>query len=212
MSRCVHIVDDDDSLRRSLKLLMYSVQLETATYASAREFLDRLPLAGGMQHCLLLDVRMPDMSGLELQADLVRRKVVIPTIILSAHGDVAMAVRAMQAGAVTFLEKPVDEQNLIDEVFQAFKAADEAMVVAAGAKGAATALSAYRNRLTDRQRAVFDLMVEGLPSKTIAYRLDVSSRTVEAHRGKIFKRLGITSLAQLLGELVKAPASPSGQK
>ena len=197
MKRTVHIVDDDDGVRKSLRLLMSSVQLEAETYASARAFLDRMgDLDDAAAHCLILDVRMPEMNGLELQEELRRRNCRHPVILLSGFGDVPMAVRAMNAGARTFLEKSCDEQHLIDQVFAALKSTR-------GSDGARNTLARYREQLTMRQADVFDLLVQGLQSKPIAEHLGISSRTVEAHRAKILRRLNATSFAQLLSQALQ---------
>lgn len=194
MKGTVHIIDDDDAVRKALRLLMVSVQLDVATYGSASEFLDRVEdLGTGGGDCLVVDVRMPEMSGLELQQELRRRRLGrLPVILMSGHGDIPMAVRAMKDGALTFLEKPVDEQALIDHVFAAMRprrnAAEEAQAVLAG----------YREKLTQRQAEVFDLLVQGLQTKAIAQRLSLSPRTIEVHRAKILERLEMRSFSTLL--------------
>lgn len=193
----VHIVDDDAAVRRALRLLMQSVQLDVAVYASAAELLEVAEgIAEGGRSCLVLDVRMPGMSGLELQAELARRAIDLPAIVISGHGDVPMAVRAMRNGAVTFLEKPVKEQELIDTVLDVLSRPRVAQ------PRASASLEAHRAKLTPRQREVFDLLRQGLRTKEVAKRLDVSPRTVEVHRAKLLERLGATSFTHLIGRML----------
>jgi len=199
MTGKVHIVDDDAAVRRALRLLMRSVQLEVAEYASADEFLAAVDdLEPEERSCLVLDVRMPGMSGLDLQDALRERHVEIPAIIISGHGDVPMAVRAMRAGAVTFLEKPVKEQELIDTVVEVLARRREPL-------SRSDTLEAHRARLTPRQREVFDLLRQGLRTKEVAKRLAVSPRTVEVHRAKLLERLGATSFTHLIGRMLDSP-------
>jgi FixJ family two-component response regulator len=203
MIRRVHIVDDDAAVRRALALLMASVPLDVALYASAQEFLDAFPgLDADERYCLVADVRMPGMSGLELQGELKSRDIAIPTILISGHGDVPMAVRAMRNGAVTFLEKPVAEQELIDTVLDVLARPREQLARGRGG------LQANRAKLTPRQREVFDLLRQGLRTKEVAKRLAVSPRTVEVHRAKLLERLGAMSFTHLIGRMLddKEPA------
>jgi len=189
----VFIVDDDEAVRDSIKELARSVDLAAKTYASAQAFLDafddRLP------GCLVLDVRMAHMSGVTLQAVLNERRARIPIVFISAHGDVATAVEAMKAGAVTFVQKPYREQQLLDSINEAL-AKDAASRGSAGAK-----VSAALDALTDREREVLDLVVKGLSNKLIAKELNISHRTVEQHRSSIFDKLGVASIAELIHAL-----------
>lgn len=195
MTRIVHIVDDDEAVLKGLHLLMRSVDLQVRTYRSAREFLASYDAGScASDDCLVLDVRMPDMSGLELQAKLKERGSRLPIILISGHGDIAMAVKAVRAGAQSFIEKPVAEQELVDEVFAALRPKPRAQA------GREAALNAYREQLTERQRTVFDLLVQGLRSKDIASRMGISPRTVEVHRAAILERLGASSFSQLMSE------------
>lgn len=194
----VHIVDDDAAVRRALRLLMQSVQLDVAVYASAAEFIEAAgSIPESERNCLVLDVRMPGMSGLELQTELARRAIDLPAIVISGHGDVPMAVRAMRNGAVTFLEKPVKEQELIDTVLDVLSRPRGQPPPRASAP-----LEAHRAKLTPRQREVFDLLRQGLRTKEVAKRLDVSPRTVEVHRAKLLERLGATSFTHLIGRML----------
>jgi two-component system response regulator FixJ len=188
----VFIVDDDDAVRGSLQLLMKSVGLVPNTLGSAREFLDRYdPKQPG---CLILDVRMPQMSGLELQERLNARGAVIPVIFITGHGDVAMAVEAMQAGAFDFLQKPFRDQDLIDRIQRAL-AKDRAN------RALLTERNLVQQRLeslTPREREVLALVSSGKPNKLIAADLGLSQRTVEIHRARVMEKMGAASLAQLV--------------
>ena len=199
MSSLAYLIDDDVAVRRALALLFRSAQLEVQTFASAEEFLDLYrPHAPDARRCLVSDVRMPGMSGLELQEELLKRNLVLPLILISGHADVALAVRAMRAGALTVLEKPVDEQELIDAVYQALNGNG----AAAGSQGYLSALELQRAMLTDRQRDVFDLLIRGLQTKDVARQLDLSPRTVEVHRAHILERLHASSFSQLLRQIL----------
>ena len=194
----VILIDDDAAVLDALALLLHSVKLEVETYSSADAFLTglqtRLP---SPRACIVTDVRMPGMSGLDLQAELARRNVRIPIIIISAHADVPITVRAMQSGALSVLEKPVNEQELIDLIHRALNDATADAPLANN-----PALEERRARLTDRQRDVFDALMRGLQTKEVARRLGLSHRTVEVHRANILERLQVGSFSQLLRELL----------
>ncbi len=200
----VYVVDDNAAVRDSLTYLFKSVGLTMRGYASAEEFLtDFQPNRSG---CLVLDVRMPGMSGMDLQAELRQRGSSLPIIFLSGHGDVPLAVRALQEGAVDFLEKPVQQQVLVERVRKAL-AADE------GARRAGrerAAVAARLATLTDRQREVLDLMLAGHPNKLIAATLGVTEKTVEFHRGRIMKKMQADGLAQLLRMVLHATGAREG--
>jgi two-component system response regulator FixJ len=197
----VHIVDDDEALRRALQRLLRASGYIVPTYPTSGAFLEAAPRLTG---CVLLDLRMPDMDGLEVQAQLARRGIQLPVIVVTGHGDIPTAVRAMKAGALDFLEKPIDEDGLLAAVRAAFregapKIRDDEAVQAA-------------RRLTDlspRERQVLDGIVAGRPNKLIAYDLNISVRTVEVHRTRLLVRLGTHSIATAirLGVLA-ALASP----
>lgn len=194
----VILIDDDAAVLDALALLLHSVKLEVETYSSADAFLTglqtRLP---SPRACIVTDVRMPGMSGLDLQAELARRNVRIPIIVISAHADVPITVRAMQSGALSVLEKPVNEQELIDLIHRALNDATADAPLAGN-----PALEERRARLTDRQRDVFDALMRGLQTKEVARRLGLSHRTVEVHRANILERLQVGSFSQLLRELL----------
>lgn len=188
----VFIVDDDSHVRDSLKFLLESFGFRTKTFESAKAFLDSD--APREQGCLIADIRMPDMDGLELQEELVRRKVGLPIIIVTGHGDVPLAVRAMKAGAIEFLEKPYNENALIESVRrglnEASATADERRTQLAAAERLAT--------LTEREREVYELLVVGHPNKVVAYKLDISPRTVEIHRAHVMDKMQARNLAELI--------------
>jgi FixJ family two-component response regulator len=188
----VFVVDDDEGVRSALALLLKSMGQPAATYASAADFLaDYDPDRPG---CALLDVRMPGMSGLELQDELNRRGVVLPVIFITGHGDVPMAVEAMQRGAFDFLQKPFRDDDLAERIRRAL-ARDRELRVAIGEKSQVQARLA---RLTPRERQVLELVAAGKPNKVMAAELGVSQRTVEIHRAHVMKKMGASSLAQLV--------------
>jgi len=188
----VHIVDDDPGVRKALALLMRSAGLRVQTYQSARDFLDRYdPDRPG---CMILDIRMPGMSGLELQQELVARHEPIPIIILSGHGDIPMAVRAIKGGALDFIEKPFQNGTLLSLV-----AAGLARDRAARAERARRHDIARRLALlTPRERQVMEHLVHGELSKVAAAELGISTRTVEIHRARILKKLGVRSISEVV--------------
>jgi len=188
----VYIVDDDEAVRSSLRLLLKSVGLTPNAMGSAREFLTKYdPLQPG---CLVLDVRMPEMSGLELQEQLNLQGAIIPVIFITGHGDVPMAVEAMQAGAFDFLQKPFRDQDLIDRIQRALEK-DRSN------RSALTERNTIRERLeslTPREREVLTMVTSGKANKVMASDLGVSQRTVEIHRARVMEKMGATSLAQLV--------------
>ncbi|HVY83404.1 MAG TPA: response regulator transcription factor [Steroidobacteraceae bacterium] len=188
----VFVVDDDEAVRSSTKLLLKSVGLPAVTLASAQEFLDNYdPQQPG---CVVLDVRMPLMSGLELQQLLNMRGAIIPVIFITGHGDIPMAVEAMQHGAFDFLQKPFRDQDLLDRVQ---KALEKDRVNRAQLREKAR-IRERRDSLTPREREILELMTRGKPNKVMAADLGVSQRTVEIHRARVMEKMGATSLAQLV--------------
>jgi FixJ family two-component response regulator len=188
----IHIVDDDASVRSALCALLGTVGLETAAYASAEEFLAAID--GDARGCLLLDVRMPGMSGLDLQRVLHERGISLPVIVLTGHGDVAMAVRAMKAGAADFVEKPFNGQALIDRIRECLYA-DAASQHQRTLRDEAVACLA---RLSAREREVLELLVSGKLTKVIAADLGISDKTVDVHRSNIMRKTRTRSVAELV--------------
>lgn len=188
----VFIVDDDDAVRNSIRLLMKSLGLATRSLSTAQEFLSTYdPQQPG---CLILDVRMPGMSGLELQQQLNMRGAIIPVIFITGHGDVPMAVEAMQQGAFDFLQKPFRDQDLIERVQRAL-AKDQSN------RAELSEQAKVRERfesLTPREREVLALVTSGKPNKIMAADLNVSQRTVEIHRARVMEKMHASSLAQLV--------------
>jgi len=188
----VFIVDDDEAVRNSLRLLVKSVGLSATALVSAQEFLASYdPLQPG---CLVLDVRMPGMSGLELQQQLNLRGAVIPVIFITGHGDVPMAVAAMQQGAFDFLQKPFRDQDLMDRIQRALEK-DRANRAELGER---SLIREHHETLTPREREVLALVTSGKPNKVMAADLGLSQRTIEIHRARVMEKMGASSLAHLV--------------
>jgi FixJ family two-component response regulator len=188
----VTVIDDDDAVRSSLKLLLKSVNLPVVVYASAQEFLPRYIL--DQPGCLVVDVRMPGMSGLELQQQLNLKGATIPVIFITGHGDISMAVEAMQHGAFDFLQKPFRDQDLLDRVQRALEkdAANRRELAQADR------IREHLKSLTPREREVMDMVTQGKANKVIAADLGVSQRTIEIHRARVMEKMHAGSLAQLV--------------
>jgi FixJ family two-component response regulator len=192
LPQTVFIVDDDEAVRSSLRLLLKSVGLTPTALGSAREFLDRYnPAQPG---CLVLDVRMPGMSGIELQETLNLQGAIVPVIFISGHGDVPMAVEAMQAGAFDFLQKPFRDQDLIDRIQRALEK-DRANRAALAERDL---IRLRLESLTPREREVLAMVTSGKPNKIMAADLGVSQRTIEIHRARVMEKMGAASLAHLV--------------
>jgi two-component system, LuxR family, response regulator FixJ len=188
----VFIVDDDEAVRNSLRLLVKSVGLTATALASAQEFLASYdPLQPG---CLVLDVRMPGMSGLELQQRLNLLGAVIPVIFITGHGDIPMAVEGMQQGAFDFLQKPFRDQDLIDRIQRALEK-DRANRVELGER---SRIREQHQTLTPREREVLALVTSGKANKVMAADLGLSQRTIEIHRARVMEKMGASSLAHLV--------------
>lgn len=188
----VFVIDDDQEVREALQLLMESVGLQVELFDSASAYLEQFDASRA--GCIVLDVRMPGMSGLELQGQLLERPLCPPVIIITGHGDVPMAVRAVQAGAIDFIEKPFNDQALLDSVHRA-------MAHDARQRGEASHIADIKRklaRLTPREREVMELVVQGLRNKLIASELSVSQSTVEAHRAKVMEKMEAKSLSDLM--------------
>lgn len=188
----VFVVDDDEAVRGGLRRLMESVGLNVETYGSAQEFLSDCD--PDRQGCLVLDVRMPGMGGLDLQDQLGKQGIRLPVIILTGHADVAAAVRALKAGAMDFIEKPFNSQALLDRIQQAIQHDAKARRQSAEESQIGQRLA----RLTSREKEVMQMMVAGKANKVIAIDLGISERTVEFHRANIMKKLQARTLAELI--------------
>ncbi|MCH8117416.1 MAG: response regulator transcription factor [Proteobacteria bacterium] len=188
----VFVVDDDPAIRVAMQALMESVHLRHEIFSSADEFLEQYSDDRG--GCLVLDIRMPGLGGLELQELLVQRHNTLPIIFITGHGDVPMAVEAMQKGAVDFIQKPFRDQDLLDRIHDALKADRERRVERQQRSEVVERVA----RLTNREHEVFDLVVTGKANKVIAYELGVSQRTVEIHRARVMEKMEARSLADLV--------------
>ena len=188
----VFLVDDDHAVRDALELLLESASFKTATFENARAFLDAYTQdeAG----CLVLDIRMPDMSGMELQDALVAKGITLPIIFLTGHGNVSMSAKAFRTGAVDFMEKPFDENALLERIREALQLDRTNRETSARRENARAQLST----LTQREHQVMLLVVAGKVNKEIAAELNLSHRTVEIHRGRVMEKTGVRSLTRLI--------------
>ncbi len=188
----VFIVDDDPLIRDSLKQLISSVGLRADTFSTARSFLDiELP---DRSSCLVLDIRMPDMSGLNLQNELIKRNICIPIIFITGHGTVSMCVRALKAGAVEFLEKPLEDQVLLDAIQSALKQHTQSRIE----NSAIQIIKKRISSLTSREHEILLLVTAGILNKHIADKLEMSESTVKTHRARIMRKMEVKSLAELV--------------
>ena len=199
----VFIVDDDDSVRKALTRLIKSVDLTVETFASAHDFLKRKSHNGPA--CLLLDIRMPGLSGLDLQDELVAAGRTLPIIFISAHGTIPLTVRAMKAGAVDFIEKPFEDQTLLDAINQSLKKDRQAKLEQAEVGE----IQRRVDSLTPREREVFALVVSGKLNKQIAFELGTTERTIKAHRARVMKKMQAKSLADLIRLAEKVISYPA---
>lgn len=193
MDTCkVYIIDDAEEVRDAITLLMESVGLEVETFFSADNFLENY--RDNFEGCIVLDVRMPGMSGLDLQEKLNEMKTAPPVIIITGHGDIPMAVKAVQAGAVNFVEKPFNEQDILDSVHRAFKIDS----IRRGKNMMIEAINKKVSTLTAREKEVLYAIASGKRNKTIANDLHISLSTVEAHRGNVMNKMCAESLSDLM--------------
>jgi len=195
----VYIVDDDKDLRTSLAWLLESVSVQAQYFAGAEEFLSQYDPR--QPACLVLDVRMPETSGFQLQEILNQRGSTLPTIFVSAHGDIPMSVTAMKNGALDFVEKPYNPQQMIDRIQAALKTAVHAQADQQQRQN----LQGKLALLTSREREVLMLVIDGKASKVIARELNISVKTVDVHRTKIKEKMGVTSIAMLVREVLHLP-------
>lgn len=189
--RTVHLVDDDDAIRRSVGFMLRTSGFSVEAHSSGLHLLKEKELVPG---CILLDIRMPEMDGLEVQKALLERGVTLPVVVMTGHGDISIAVQAMKAGAVEFIEKPFEKVVLIAAVEEGFARLDRSDRQRVRAEEAAVRLQA----LTSREREVLEGLAKGFPNKTIAYDLGISPRTVEIHRANLMTKLEVVSLSEAL--------------
>jgi two-component system, LuxR family, response regulator FixJ len=197
----VFIVDDDSGVRSSIRILLKSVGISTTAFASAKEFLAAYDQS--QPGCLVLDIRMPGMSGMELQLELNRLGAVIPVVFITGHGDVPMAVEAMQQGAFDFLQKPFRDQDLIHRIQKAL----ERDAAHRAALQQTDAIKTRLESLTPREREVLDLLADGKQNKVMAAELGLSQRTVEIHRANVMEKMQARSVAQLVRMLLDVRAT-----
>jgi two-component system, LuxR family, response regulator FixJ len=188
----VYIVDDDDGMRRALSLLLNTVGYKTAAFAGPKEFLEKFK--ADTAGCLVLDIRMPGMSGLELQQHLNRIGSMLPVIFITGHGDVPMAVQAMKEGAFEFVQKPFRDQDLLDRINHALEQDSENRRTLARRADVVHRIES----LTPREKQVMEMVVDGAANKVIAIDLGLSERTVEIHRAKVMEKMGARSVAHLV--------------
>lgn len=194
----VYIVDDDQELCASLAWLLDSVNITSEYYFSVQSFLDEY--RRDIPACLVLDVRMPEVGGFQLQEALLADESPIPIIFVSAHGDIKMSVRALQRGALTFIEKPYDPQHMLDVIQDALRVARQRF----GERRNRTELQGRIDTLTVREKEILALVLDGLPSKNIAKELGISVKTVDVHRTRIKEKTGADSIAVLVRDILQA--------
>jgi RNA polymerase sigma factor (sigma-70 family) len=199
----VFVVDDDPSMRKALERLCRSAGLKVKTFAAARDFLDHAAPDGPA--CLVLDVRMPGLSGLDLQAEIAARNMQTPIVFITGHGDIPMSVKAMKAGAVDFLTKPFRNTALIAVIREAISKD----VRLKESQGEQQTIERRLQTLTPREREVFEMVVKGMLNKQIAFELGTSEQTIKVHRGRMMEKMQVTSVAELVRAAVKIGARKS---
>lgn len=199
----VFVVDDDLSLRKALSRLLKSEGYDVETFSSAQEFLHADPRCKGPA-CLLLDVKMPGLNGLDLQQELHKREYAIPIVFITGHGDIPMGVKAMKKGAIEFLTKPFDDEVLLGAVEEALK---KDMANRSAMNERQSILQRVK-LLTPREYEILTYVITGMLNKQIAYDLDISEKTVKVHRGRVMEKLGIDSVAELVRLTEKAGIEP----
>ena len=203
--QCVYIVDDDEAVRDLLSALLESKGYAVTSFGSAPEFMEtaRVLPAG----CLVVDIRMPEMDGLELQQRLIEHSLGFPLIVITGHGDVPLAVRAMKAGAIDFIEKPFASKAILDSLAAAFAR----LATCTGRDPNADAAVSKLDLLSPREREVLEGLLAGLPNKSIAYDLGISPRTVEIHRARVMDKMGARSLSELIRLALAGGVQPNPQ-
>lgn len=201
--RVVHLVDDDESVRRAVSFMLRTARYVVKTYSSGVDFLKVEPAPG----CILLDVRMPEMDGLEVQQVLLKRRILLPVIVMTAHGDVNVAVQAMKSGAVDFIEKPFEREALLGAVEEGFSRLGQQ----GRGKARLEVAQAKLAKLSPRELDVLQGLVRGHPNKTIGYDLGISARTVEIHRSNLMTKLEVFTLSDALRIAFAAGLGEAGE-
>ena len=199
----VHVVDDDDAIRDSLVWLLDGDRYTVCTYANGEDFLARREEQSPA--CVILDIRMPGMGGVEVHERLMREGVITPVVFVTGHGDVPMAVEAIKRGAFDFIEKPFNEEKLIAVIERAL----ERDALNADLSAEQSEISGRLARLSPREKEVLDLVIAGKMNKTIADVMNISIKTVEAHRAKVMEKMGARSLAELVQAVIKGGSTPA---
>ena len=202
----IYVVDDDPSMLRSIKRLLSGMGFQVATFSSAHEFLDNYSEEEAPS-CLILDVSLPDISGISLQEELITRGIDLPIVFITGHGDIPMSVKAMKQGAVDFLPKPFQEKDLLAAISQAV----EKDLAAHQEKEEKQHLMSIFDVLTPREYEVMRLVITGMLNKQIAFQLGITERTVKVHRGRVMEKMQVGSLAELVILALKAGISPIEQ-
>ncbi len=202
----VYVVDDDAAVRAGLKLLLESEGYSVVDYASAKDFLRDCPKDCGCHGCMILDLQMPDMDGLAVQKELSDRSIDIPIIFLSGHGTIPTAVKALQEGAVDFIEKPVDRERLLACVQRALASDAQLQTRAAQRRATEQRLA----RLTQRERQIMNMIAAGKPNKVVAIDLGISERTVELHRSRILHKMEVRNAVELT-QMLSSVGDPQAQ-
>jgi two-component system, LuxR family, response regulator FixJ len=200
----VHLIDDDEAVRRSLAFLLTSSGFAVRLYESASAFLEMLD--GVQPGCIVTDVRMPGISGLDLQRQLKALHIVLPVIVMTGHGDISLAVEAMKSGAIDFIEKPFSDETLISSI----RVAIDRHARDAIQHRELAAITAKLRMLTAREAEILEGLVAGLPNKTIAYDLNISARTVEVHRANVMTKMSAGSLAELVRMVLLSRSGAGG--
>ena len=199
----VFIVDGDPSIRKSLDRLIRSAGLAVETFATAHEFLERHSHKG--PSCLVLDVKMPGLNGLELQEKLLSQEYAMPIIFITGHGDIPMTVKAIKKGAIDFLSKPFDDKDLLDAVHEALQTDSKAWTV----RDELEDIHRRLKSLTPREYEILTYVINGMLNKQIAYALKISEKTVKVHRGRVMEKMGVDSVAELVRLTEKLDIKPA---